>query len=369
MGKEEKVNVLGFEVNKTVVYLVVFLLGVYFAAPIKAYLSGLGVAQVNVAQDLFQQEGDAGNAGANANAGGAAGAEVPEVVDYAPSTIRLYILDKLDPKSGVPNVTVDVYNAPEEPYTQEDLSAIATDPNARVLDEGVSDANGEVVFTKTVIKVGKPYLYAIKGDSNVYDKLSVKTIPVPAKYFKVDVYTFEEPEYVYKVGAFADPSPDADNILTGAEYPELDATNKSGPQYFEFDITISETEPGAIIKDPVLVIRTPETTDLASGAIKSIYIVKKTGTDLGLPIYNLVGNINSRPIPIKVAYDKDLNANVMTVADSATYTVKLTYDADLIKNGDEIEFVLDDLGDYRGKDIATLDTKASPAKVVVQFKK
>ena len=324
----------------------------------------IGMSQVGTfSQTSFyqgDQEADAAEVPAEA--------PIAEKPVYSLAQLTMYVKDKLNPKAGIPNVTVDVYAVPAT-YTYDDLAALATDPYANVIDSAVSDANGEVVFTKGVIRVGEPYLYALKGDSNVYDKLVVKTVPVPSKYFAVTTYTFRDPEYVYKVGAFKDPNIDADNILSGSEFPELNATGKSGLQYFEFDLEIGNDQPGTILKDVVLVIRTPETTVLEPGAIQSIYVVRKQGTDLGIPVYNLAANINSRPIKLKTTYDEDLKANVMTVADSAIYTVKLTYDADLIKNGDEIEFVLDDLGDYRGQDVGTLNTKASPAKVVIQFVK
>jgi len=331
-----------------------------------AGLSGLSVSQVGTLSQVgaFNQ----GNA-AGAGEGGEVVEQAPELPEYALSSVVMYIKDKLDPKAGVPNVTVDVYKVDKASMSIDEMSAIATDPYEDVVDSAVSDSSGKVELVKGMIKVNQPYLYAIKGDSNVYDKLFVKVIPVPAKYFAVTTYTFDEPVYVYRVGAFADPSPDADNVLSGSEYPELNASGKSGLQYFEFDIEIGETDPGAVLKDPVLVLRTPEDVQLQPGAIKSIYIVRKEGEDLGIPVYNLVSSINSRPIKLKVGYDEEEGANIMTVGNSAVYTVKLSYDADLINNGDKIEIILDDLGDYRGQDIGTLNTKADPAKVVIEFVK
>jgi len=284
----------------------------------------------------------------------------PAVQPYPLQKVVMYVRDKLDPKSGVPNVTIDVYAVPKQ-YTMADLEAIATDPNSIVLDSAETNANGEADFTKGIIRVGVPYLYAIKGGDEVYDELLVKKIPIPAQQFSVQVWSFQNPVYVYKVGQFGDIAPyDADNVLTPAEYPALNATGKTGLQYVSFDIYINNAEPGTVLKDPVLVIRTPDNVTLNAGAIRAIYIVRKEGTDLGIPITNLVGYINGRPIALKGVYDRDLHSNILTVANSAVYTVKLIYDADLIKNGDELQFILDDLGNYRGRDIATLGTKAEP---------
>jgi len=311
-----------------------------------------------------------GGAVAGGEAGGGEEEGTVTLPKYQVSNVYLYVKDKLNPKAGVSGIEVEVLAVPEV-YDMNTLSKLASDPNRQVVDEDTStDSAGKAEFTAGRIFVNTPYLYSIRGDSTVYDKLVVKTIPVPSIYFKIDSYTFEEPEYVYKVGNFSDISTDADNTLTASDLSCLNITGKTGTQYCEFDITIGEATAGAALKDPVLILRSPEGYELEPGDIVSLYIVKKTGSDLGIPAQDLTEYVTyATPIDLKGSlYDEEYGVDFMTVSDSATYTVKLSYDADQIQtDGDKLQICLDDLGDYRARDVATKGTKASPMCLVIQW--
>jgi len=99
---------------------------------------------------------------------------------------------------------------------------------------------------------------------------------------------------------------------------------------------------------------------------------RKTGSDLGIPPSDLVGYITGgTPIEITTRTqeieDKEV-INYMTSADSAVYTVLVQYDADNIDpSDDKLQIVLDDLGEYQGKDIVTRSTKATPQTLTIQW--
>lgn len=277
--------------------------------------------------------------------------------------VRVYVVDKLNPKAGVSGVEMEVLNVPTPPYTKDKIVAIASNPMRSIVDEDTAtDANGAAEFSSNTILVYMDYIFSLRGDSTVYDKVKVMKVPcVPPER---EGYTFPEKFYVYYVGNFT-------NLYTSSTIKE-NITGKTGLQYITFDITIglSNTSSGRAVKEPVIVLRSPEGYELEPGDIVSIYIVRKDGTDLGIPGVNLVDYLaGETPIPLKGSiYDEDYQAYMMTIADSATYTVKITYDADQIQTGsDRLQIVLDDLGDYRAKDDVTKDTKTSAKTLTIQF--
>lgn len=294
---------------------------------------------------------------------------------YQLSTVTMYLKDKMDPKSGVAGVEVEVLELPEgAPTTVDYLASIASDPQRQVLDEDTSDSTGKVQFTAGAIFVNKPYIYSVRGDTTVYDDIKIRTIPSPSSQFKIDSYTFTDPIYVYKVGSFKDMEStydsDDDDLLEPDELTSLNLTGDSGQVYIEFDINIGEAEAGKVIKDPVLILRSPEGYELEPGDVVSLYIVRKSGSNLGIPAINLDSYIGTQPIKLipEGATPDEYGKYYMTVADSATYTVKLTVDADSIDESDDrLQICLDDLGGYRAQDWTTRSTKASPECLTLIF--
>jgi hypothetical protein len=278
-------------------------------------------------------------------------APVCRLLGHPVQYVNLYIRDKLSPRTAISGVKVEVFTVPED-TSIENLARIASDPNRIAIDSGTSDASGKVVFNASVMGQGNNYVFSVRGDSSIYDDIEILQLPCYDE--PVTTATFISPKLVYKVGSFQDIHTDADNILTGAEYDQLNLTKQAGKTsvFFSTDITIGEAEAGKVLKNAVLVLRIPEGVSIPEGAIKSIVIVPKMGTIYPIPGVNLVSYLTaSTPIPLK---------DVMTVADSGTYTVKIEYDATLMPNEAKLQLVLDDLGDYRAKDLVTRDFKASP---------
>jgi hypothetical protein len=255
--------------------------------------------------------------------------------------------------SGAPisDLTVEALQVPSS-YTYADLVRIAQDPNRVPLASATTDSNS-VIFGNV------PTLYAARGETTYYDSLDVLTVPIPTGQFAISSYTFPGAIKLYKIGSFVSPGTD----VTGATNDLLNvARTNSGIQFLEVTFTIGEATAGAALKNPVLVIRTPDSAPaLASGMIQSLYIVRDTGADLGIPVVDLKGYINGVAIPLKGSLSDSLGNNYLTVADKGVYKIKLTWDASKAVAGNEIDFVLDDLGAYRGTDVATVQPGANPA--------
>ena len=307
---------------------------------------------------VYQGEGEA----AGAAAGAGAGATATKVGSYPIKTVTLELKDALNKKAGVANITVEVIPI-KGTESKAELIKLASSPMRRKVDEAVTDENGVATFDSGRIFTGKPYLYSIRGDSTVYDKLVVYTIEAPEGLTApLDYYPIEEPVYVYKVGSFVNIS-ETGNTIT------ISLAGLSGPQYTEFDIKIGEAEAGKVLKNPVLVLKTDETNKIPAGGIISLYIVKKSGTDVipsEIASQNLVDWIDTAPIALKGSLTEDEDV-YMTVADTGVYTVKMTFDADVVKPGHKLRIILDDLGDYGGQDVTTRDTKAAPQILTIEF--
>ena len=281
---------------------------------------------------------------------------------YQIQTVKLKYQDYF---SGAPvsGATVEALQVPAS-YSYSDLVRIAQDPNRIPLATVTTDASGFATFT-SIISGGVPTLYAFRGETTYYDSLDVLTVPVPTGAFAISSYTFPGAIKVYKIGSFLSPGTNQNASTTNL----LNVTKTtSGIQFLEITFTIGESVAGAALKNPVLVIRTPDTAPpLASGMIQSIYIVRDTGADLGIPVVDLKGYINGVAIPLKGSLSDALGNTFLTVADKGTYKIKLTWDASKAVAGNQIDFVLDDLGAYRGTDVATVQPGASPAVLSVKW--
>ena len=290
---------------------------------------------------------------------------------YPIDTVNLYVMDALNVKSGVANVEVEVL----EPVAGKTDQEVASDPMRAPIDEDTStDANGKATFSSGTILAKTPYIYSVRGNSNVYDYITRLAVPInPAG--KALTYTFPEKIYVYQVGSFSDIFPSGatnsgwDSTDHSADTLTLNVTGKSGPQYAYIDLTIEEADTGKALKNPVIEMYYPSGYDMPSGAITSIYLTKRTGSSFGIPGGNLVSYVDSAPIPLtgEVTY-KD-GAYWMTVANSGTYRLKFSWDADTMVSGDKLEICLDDLGGSElgdGRDLTTKGKKASPKCITIQ---
>lgn len=293
----------------------------------------------------------------------------PQVMipSYQVGRVNAYLKDKLNPKSGIPGVEIEVLDSPAAPYTYSDLAGVAADPMRDVVDEDTSTSSaGLANFTANKIFINQPYLYSLRGDSTTYDKLIVRTIPVPSTEFAISQYTFSDKVFGYYVGGFSA------LYFNGTELnytkdTQMNITGKSGLTYVTFDITIGQSQSGNATKDSVLVLRSPENYELEPGDIVSLYIIRKDGTAFNIPGVNLADYIDGPAIDLGGSiYDEDYRTYMMSVADSGTYTVKLTYDPTLITPGsDRLVITVDDLGGWRARDDVTRDVKATAAELTL----
>jgi hypothetical protein len=282
--------------------------------------------------------------------------QVQGVPVYQIGTVKVKYQDYF---SGAPvsNLEVEALQVPSS-YTYADLVRIAQDPNRIPLASVTTDSQGYATFT-SIISGNVPTLYAARGEPTYYDSLDVLTVPIPTGQFAISSYTFPGAIKLYKIGSFVSPGTD----VTGATTDSLNVTKTtSGIQFLEITFTIGEATAGAALKNPVLVIRTPDSAPpLANGMIQSLYIVRDTGADLGIPVVDLKGYINGVAIPLRGSLRDSLGNTFLTVADKGVYKIKLTWDASKAVANNEIDFVLDDLGAYRGTDVATVQPGANPA--------
>lgn len=281
---------------------------------------------------------------------------------YQIQTVKLTYMDYFS-REGVAGITVEALQVPSN-YNYEELKRVAQDPNRIPLATVTTDANGVATFNN-IITAGVPTLYVARNGTSYYEDLSVLTVPVPTKEFAITSYQFPGAIFLYPIGSFKTPGTNQDASTT----PLLNVTQtNSGIQYLEVTLTIGESEAGKALKNPVLVIRTPDTApQLAPGMIKSLYIVHDSGTEFGIPVTDLKSYINGVAIPLKGSLSDRLGNTYMTVADSGTYKIKITWDASKAQAGNEIDFVLDDLGAYRGTTVASMQNGASPAVLSIKW--
>jgi len=320
-------------------------------------LQSLG-KKIGIGQEITGQEVTGGQQ-ANEQQAAEEGEGGQAMPSYQLDSVYLYLKDKLDPKTGIPNAEVEVLPAPEARDTAS-LAAVASDPDRNVIDEDANSASdGEIALTAGRIYTSKDYLYSVRNETGIYDKLFVRSIKAPSKQFKISSVTFPENVLVSRVGAFSDAHTDADNVLDAAWNSKMNLTEQSGSVAVSTDITIGESEAGRILKEPVMVLRYPEGKEISAGGIESLVITRKTGTSFNVPAEDLVSYVDTEtPVLLK---------DTMNVADSGTYTVKMTYDASIVEPGDELQISFDDMGDRRERDLASRALKAQTESVTFKW--
>ena len=270
-------------------------------------------------------------------------------------TVKMEFVSALDPRKHIDGIHVELLPVGEVP----------NDPMRVIVDKAEVN-NGIALFTSGKIEVGKTYLLAVNGKNITYDK--TKTVRIPIVPPQKTSYTFTTAEKVVPVGHFADINVDTPKVV------ELNIAGESGVNYktFTIRIAVSDATPEGAIKNPVLVLRTNENNPLAPGAIVHVYVTRLQGTDFGIPAVDLAGYFaNETPIALKGSFvwDEDPTATYMTAADSAVYQVKIGYDADTIVSGQEFIISLDDLGDYKARDVVSNELKAPTEELVIRFVK
>ena len=345
------VDVKSFIIGAIVLLLVLYGISPEFRGMVQsAFTQSPSTETVNVPQNVLQEPQ------ANVNQG------VGEMPQYQIASVKIKYLDYFS-RDGIAGLTVEALNVPSH-YTYEDLKRIAQDPNRVPLATATTDENGIAEFTN-VITTGVPTLYVVRNGTQYYEDLRVLTVPVPSKEFAISTYQFPGAIFLYPIGSFKTIGTDVD-ASTDDKFNVSKTT--SGIQYYEITITIGENDAGKALKNPVLVIRTPDdATPLAPGMIKSLYIIHESGTDFGIPVTDLKSYINGPAIRLSGSLTDERGNTYMTVSDSGTYKVKITWDASKAQAGNEIDIVLDDLGAYRGTTEASLQNGASPEVLSIKW--
>jgi len=273
------------------------------------------------------------------------------VGSYPVAKVELKVVDKFDNSVPIVGANVDVLED-----TGQDAEIIAQDPMHRIVDSAVTDANGVASLTSGWIMTGKSYVYFVYSDS-IYAKAFKYTIPASSD--ELSMYPIGTVE-VYRVGSF--------KPLSTTNVIEVNISGLSGLQYIEFDMTLGEAEVGKVVKDAVLKIETGRTVPMDGNAIRKI-TVEPTGNKNVLPDYivntDLSKYVDRAPIMLLGSIEDEGHV-YMTRQDSATYTVTITYDADLVQAGNEIIFTIDDLGDVNNRDLDG-GLKATAQTLTIRF--
>ena len=276
--------------------------------------------------------------------------------EYALQNYYMFVKDKLNPDQGI-QAEVEQLKAPAA-RDEASLAEVCSDPNRNVLDEDVAASDGKINLAGGRVVTSHDYLFAVRNDT-LYDQVFVDHVSAPSRQFKIDQKTRDENVLVPKVGSFSDAHTDADNVLDASWNDKMNLTKQSGLVALSTDITIEEAEAGKVLKEPSLVLRFPEGNEVEAGGIQSLTITRKTGTSFNIPARDLVEYIRTEtPILLK---------DVMNVADSGTYTVKMTYDASIVDPGEEVQISLDDLGDRRARDLCDRSLEASTESVTFHW--
>lgn len=240
--------------------------------------------------------------------------------------------------------TFDLYGAGTNPQ----------DPNANnftsvnVSDGSGSNTNWDVASTDT------EYTALFNGGGTYYDVYD------PTFVFQSDNYNTELGLYTYRydgsraiarVGTFdtlvSSSSNSSCDVNATATNVTIDHAVAGGS--FNFDIVIKNTAGNTELKDVVLDFPVDQTNPIEGNEFSAVTLQHKSGTDFGLPsdITNYVAN--QSPVPV----------GTVTGGQQGTYTVTFTYNsANFATSTDIVRLIVDDLGEYLGKDTGT-NTKAT----------
>lgn len=283
---------------------------------------------------------------------------------------KFKIVDQLYPTKAVSGVTVKAYDIDQIGSIEK-----VKDPNVPYVDSATSDSSGIAFLSSGTLVTKSNYAVVIDGGSSYYDRiiypLDLRGIDIEAAT-SADGYMIPALIKTVKIGAFGTP----------ATNQVVNLTEQSDIFTVQFDFTIQNTVLDGGIEDPVLLIRAPEGKEFAPGAIQQIIFQLKDGVDMGIP-----GDVTvylDSPIRL-MTKTKDHGTNAIIALDargtmsysgedsyiltteSATYTVKVIFDKTKLTGSEELDFILDDLGDYRARSPWTNEYKASPVTVSITF--
>ena len=285
------------------------------------------------------------------------GAVEPSVTGYTPwalTHVYMYVWNDADKDStfGADDAKCRVWNAGEVdyigPYIDEDSNAATT---------------GQIDFDAGKLLTGTSYdvvCYEGDGGTSLYatDKIRINIPQIRGDATSAN-WVYPENIYMNKEGTITavawDSATDAFDESSGAI--TLNKTAQTIEGCLKWDGTISVGTAGSILKDPVLLIREDPSSPLTdSDDVEHVYVSVKTGSGVEVPAGDLIDYFTGEiPIPLT-------NDGIMDDSTSATITATVCFPASESDLGTgAIQFIVDDMGDYRGKDFdrdvrATADT-------------
>ena len=326
------------------------------ALVVMAYLIGsyLPATKTNVSQsfptkiNLNLNQGNQENQGDQGNQGGGA-----DVYAY-PVTYSVKLVDPVNGNTPVSGANVKVYDIYREGMTRGDILEKVRDPYTMVYTNATTDSSGKASFPEKLF-MGKTYVFTAENDS-YYDLVtthSVETVPSPSAITEVPGPTWS----FYKIGQFAD----IDAIASVDPTNCFNVTAHSGER--AVTCAIKNLYIGAsrqtigVLKNPVLVLRSPEGYELEGNEIRNLVIYYSSGRDvIRITGQELRGYIDNGVIPLVTTKTDPLypGDGFLTAGTQGVYEVSITYDPATIETGgDKLQICVDDLSAYKGTDLIT----------------
>jgi hypothetical protein len=264
-----------------------------------------------------------------------------------------------------------------------DMEQDPSDPRRHKLDEAKVNEFGEAKFTRNTLHAVQPYYVVLHGEG-IYDTATIFETPCS---FNTSIsnctnislnYTNPETFLYMRVGKFKE--------MYHSDIVYVNFTSKTvhneegtliytlfteGPLWLELEGIEIGVEENSIQEATISIIDYKR--NINSQYIRSIFIEKMVGRDLGLPSVNLVRAIDSEPIRILGIYtDFITNTNYLRQGDFSLYKFDIEFDSiemssRLYADEEPMElwFALDDLGGFNERDIdGGLKAKAEILKII-----
>jgi len=334
---------LGALVMLLIIAAIVYLVGSYVPA-----------TKMNVSQNFPASLNLPQGQGAGSEEGAETGAGTTKY-EY-PITYSIKLVDPIRGNIPVSGVDVKVYDIYREGMTRAEILERVRDPYTMVYTNATTGTDGKATFPEKLF-MGRTYVFTAENDS-YYDLVTVHTIEVvssPGTLAEIPGPTWN----LYMIGAFEDIDATASVSPTDC----FNITAHSGVKSVVCTISgisigSSRTTTG-VVKNPVLILRSPEGYELEGNEINSIMIRYSTGTDV-LPMVGLElrGYIDNGVISLSApqAYTKRDALYPGDVffkpATFGVYEIRIDYNPEEIETGsDRLQICVDDLGAYKGADL------------------
>ena len=342
----------GGETARSIVMFLLAILVIYLVAswlPTAKTGTESGVSQKFPAFNLNQ-----GNQGGEAGEGGEGGEGAGEDIFAYPVTYSVKLVDPINGNTPVSGANVKVYDIYKEGMTRGDILEKVRDPYTMVYTNATTGSDGKATFSEKLF-MGKTYVFTAENDS-YYDLVTVHTVETvssPSAIAEVPgpVWNF------YKIGQFED----IDAVASVDPTDCFNVTAHSGER--AVTCAIKNLYIGAsrqtigVLKNPVLVLRSPEGYELEGNEIRNLVIYYTSGRDvIRTTGQELRAYIDNGVIPLVTTRTDSLypGDGFLTAGTQGVYEVSITYDPTTIETGsDKLQICVDDLSAYKGTDLIT----------------